>query len=169
MLDEKTRRQAAQIADMVRSTTRRRIGTAFTVDGEVAVYRTGVLDDSAPLPVVAYQREELLLALHDGMGALYTAVMLIKEKKTRSVPCTRGELRKSGVSRATLTRLEKLGLIKQRIIKLNKVGGKNQPALVACYFTDEGRGYVRRFFDEHYGLPAEDACLSDLGCGSDAV
>lgn len=169
MLDEKSRRRAEEIAKSIRSTTSRRVGTLFTVDGEVPIYRTGVLNDRGPLPVVPYEGEALAHTLHDAMGAVYTAVMIIKEKKTRMVPVTRGEMRNNGVSRAVLGRLEKLGLIKQRIIKLNKVAGKNQPALVACYFTDEGRGYVRKFFDESYGLGSETAGVPDVGTDGKAV
>jgi len=152
MLDEKSLEQARLIADKIKSQYRSKVGVRFTVDGEVNVFRKGAIQEDDPLKVVDYTGKELFEPLHDAMGALYTAVMQIKAKGTRLVPVTRAELRGWGVERGLLAKLEKLGLIKQRIVKLNKVSGKNQPAQVICYFTDEGRGYVRVYFDPGFGL-----------------
>jgi hypothetical protein len=160
MLDENSLEQARLIADKIKSEYRMKLGIRFTLDGEVNVFKKGAIQDDEPLKVVEYTGGELPAPLHVAMGTLYTAVMQIKEKGTRAVPVTRAEMGQFGVERKSLAKLEKLGLIKQRIVKLSKMSGKSQPAQVICYFTDEGRGYVRVYFDAVYARPVE------AGCGS---
>lgn len=169
MLDQKSLLQAAQIAAHIRQGSRRRIGTMFTVDGEVDVFAVGTLMETGELDMASWTGGQVEEDLHDIMFVLYTAVMQVKAKKTRTVPVTRGEMRSFGVTRPQLDRVEKEGLIKQRIVKLNKVSGKNQPAQSVCYFTDEGRAYVRSYFDGSYGLPPKTDGTESLRRDPEAV
>lgn len=169
MFDEKTQRQAQVLADQIRATTTRSVATRFTIDGEVRVYQKGALQEDGALPVVAFVGEALDGLHHDAVCILLALVESVRERGTRLVPVTRGEMRTHGVSRRVLAKLEQWGIVKQRIVKLNKVSGKNQPAQVVVYFTDRGRGYVRKFIDESYALSAEGQRPEALGPSDEAV
>lgn len=158
---------AKQIADELKKLDGRAVAKRFTVHGEVIVLQ--VDGKYVDVPFEADQLDPLPAkfgAKHrDVMEIIYSAVTQIAENKNRTVPLTRNELTKEfGAEIKIVKDLERFGLIRTRLIKL--VPAKTPRATkgesrAICYFTPQGRAYVRAEFDPSYGA-AEPSALPTI-------
>jgi len=147
---------AREIADKLKAM--QQVMKRFTIDGEVLVMKKDgmiidlpldVYKDDTPIPI-AWRSEH-----HDVMAIIYTAVMQIKAMPQRALPLTRAELLDEfKADKRAVRRLDEWGFITQRVIEVNKGGGKGS-ARAVYYFTSKGRAYVRKHLDSGYGLPGK--------------
>ena len=114
----------------------------FTPDGEVPVCHHDGVEELLPVrevPLVmpaGFEEKH-----HQAMATLGDWVAAIKGT-ARQLPTLRGELLRSGVSKATLTDLEDMRLIKCTVVPVLKEGAPTG-ARAFVYFTPMGRAYMK--------------------------
>jgi hypothetical protein len=158
---------ARQILDELKKLDGREVAKKRTIHGEVMIIQIKGKHVEVPLEVDELRQAPVGFTdkHRDAMEILFSAVSQIAEAGVRMVPVTRNELKKQWhVAPKLLKQLENWGYIRQRIIKLVP---KDQPkatkgqSVAVCYFTPQGRAYVRAEFDPKYGIPQGEGPVGD--------
>jgi hypothetical protein len=141
----------AQTCEELKKLDNRPVATRYTPDGEVVIRRVDGRDQDEPLD---FPDPVLPLGLRPSdkgaMAILHSAVCQVRDMPKRNVPVTRGELERRKVTKTSLTRLERLGLVQTRLVRLIDATGKAKRAVAVCYPTSQGRAFVLKNFDPEY-------------------
>lgn len=141
------------VSQMMAAREGKQVAIRFTPDGEAPVFvKDGeektflpAFEPLQPLPA------EFTQADHEAMGILYGCIHKIRSMARRHIPLTRSEyLKQGGVTKKTIRRLERYGLLQERVIRLLQSNGKLYRAAACVYPTPQGRAYILEKIDPDY-------------------